>query len=90
MPKMTVGQLIRKRREDLALTQSDLGKLLGLKYGNFIGMLETGKASFPLSRALDYAEALDLEPAVLLEIFFEEMYPELMPYLHFVKTKENG
>lgn len=92
-----IGQLIRTRREDLGLTQNDLGRLLGLKYGNFIGMLETGKAAFPMARVLDYAKALEVDPPDLLRVVFQEMFPDLIPYITFhapatkaEKTRKTG
>lgn len=85
-----IGDLIRRQRESMGLTQADLAKQLGYGYGNFIGMLETGKAKFPLPRAVDYAKVLGIDPPKFLKMIFKEYYPEMLPYLTFEAPPKKG
>lgn len=81
----SIGKLIKDYRERRNLTQNDLGRKLGYKYGNFVGMIETGASQFPLGKCLDYADALDIDRTLFIETAMKELYPELVPYLKFVK-----
>ncbi len=78
-----IGDFIKKNRERLKLTQAELGKALGYRYGNFIGYLENGKAVFPLDKWEEYAEVLQVDKHDFLEIILREKYPSMMPYMSF-------
>lgn len=84
-----IGDFIKKRREELKLTQADLGKALGYRYGNFVGYLENGKAVFPLDKWEEYASVLKVEKHHFLEIVLQDKYPSMSPYLHFHPATEN-
>ncbi len=84
-----IGIFIKKNRERLKLTQAELGKALGYRYGNFIGYLENGKAVFPLDKWEEYAQVLQVEKHVFLEIILQEKYPSMMPYMSFHSLEEN-
>lgn len=79
----SIGSVIKKRREELKMTQSELGKALGYRYGNFIGYLENGKTVFPLDKWEEYAEVLQIPKHEFLELIFSEKYPDMMEYLSF-------
>ncbi len=79
----SIGAFIKKRREELKLTQTELGKTLGYRYGNFIGYLENGRAAFPVEKWEEYAEVLHTPKHEFLEIVFQEKYPSMMDYLDF-------
>lgn len=83
-----VGDFIKKRREELKLTQAALAKKLGYRYGNFIGYIENGKAVFPVERWEEYAEVLQAEKHVFLEIVLRDKYPDMIAYLSFHKVSE--
>ncbi len=65
------------------MTQTELGKALGYRYGNFIGYLENGRAVFPMEKWEDYAEVLQAPKHEFLEIVLREKYPGILAYLDF-------
>lgn len=83
-----IGDFIKKNRERLKLTQAELGKALGYRYGNFIGYLENGKAVFPLDKWEEYAEVLQVDKHAFLEIILRDKYPSMMPYMSFHPAAE--
>lgn len=85
-----IGDFIKKNRERLKLTQAELGKALGYRYGNFIGYLENGKAVFPLDKWEEYAEVLQVEKHFFLEIIMREKYPSMIPYMHFHPAEKHA
>lgn len=80
---ITIGACIKKRREELKMTKSELGKALGYRYGNFIGYLENGRTVFPLDKWEEYADVLQIPKHEFLEIIFREKYPDMIKYLSF-------
>lgn len=84
----SIGDFIKKNRERLKLTQAELGKALGYRYGNFIGYLENGKAVFPLDKWEEYAEVLQVNKHAFLEIILHEKYPSMLPYMSFHPAEE--
>ncbi|MBN1224518.1 MAG: helix-turn-helix transcriptional regulator [Candidatus Aminicenantes bacterium] len=83
-----IGKLIKDYRERRNLTQNDLGRRLGYKYGNFIGMIETGASQFPLGKCIEYADALGIDRTVFIETAMKDLYPELIPYIKFVSPDQ--
>lgn len=77
------GIFMKKRREALSLTQADLAKKLGYRYGNFIGYLENGKAVFPVEKWEEYADVLQVDKHVFLKLVIESKYPDMIPFLDF-------
>ena len=82
-PVNRTGKMIRQYREKQQLTQQELAKDLGYKYGNFIGMLEGGNAVFPLAKGkwLDYAKAIEADPTEFLVAALCDVHPEMEQYL---------
>jgi hypothetical protein len=76
-----IGRFIKKRREEMGLSQVALGKLLQYQYGNYIAMIEAANASFPLERWRDYADALQVPRHEFLKLVLEDAFPEMMPYI---------
>jgi transcriptional regulator with XRE-family HTH domain len=60
-------EIIAARRTELAMTQTELARAIGLKHPNFISMVESQKAQFPLSRVLQFAEVLEMDPTWFVE-----------------------
>ena len=81
--RMTVGQLLKQKREELKMTQSELGSALGYRYGNFIGYLENGKAVFPLEKWEEYADVLQIPKHLFLEVLLSERFPNMLRFISF-------
>ena len=77
------GKMISEYREKNGLTQMDLAKELGYKYGNFIGMLESGSSVFPLANGkwLEYAKVIEADPTEFLIAALCDVHPSMEPYL---------
>lgn len=84
----SIGALIKKRREELKMTQTQLGKALGYRYGNFVGYLENGKAVFPIEKWEEYAEVLQIPKHDFLAILFREKFPGMLAYVDFHPARE--
>jgi transcriptional regulator with XRE-family HTH domain len=61
-----VGGVIRRRREDIGLSQEELGHLCDL-HRTYIGSVERGERNLTLSSLLAIAHALQLSPHELLQ-----------------------
>ncbi|WP_419663859.1 uncharacterized protein Dvar_40880 [Desulfosarcina variabilis str. Montpellier] len=81
--KNRIGKMIRKYRDRNELTQLDFAKQIGYNYGNFIGMIESGRSVFPLAKGkwLEYAQAIEADPTEFLLYALCDVYPEMEPYL---------
>lgn len=76
-----MAELIKSRREELGMTQAQLAAKIGYKYGNFISMLESQNAEFPLDKWSRFADALELSRPFFLQKCFEAAYPEMLMYI---------
>ncbi|MGD1275770.1 MAG: helix-turn-helix transcriptional regulator [Tepidisphaeraceae bacterium] len=63
---LILGQAIRLRREDIGLSQDDLGHLSGL-HRTYVGGVERGERNLTLGSLLTLCHALQLTPHELLE-----------------------
>ncbi|WP_079699409.1 helix-turn-helix domain-containing protein [Provencibacterium massiliense] len=55
-----LGQKIKKRREELGLSQEDLAKILGYKHKSSINKIELGAADVPRAKVPAFAKALGM------------------------------
>lgn len=55
-----IGQKIKKRREELGLSQEDLAKILGYKHKSSINKIELGAADVPRAKVPAFAKALGM------------------------------
>ena len=60
------GDLVRQRRKELQLTQEAVAELSGLSR-NYVNELENGKYNVTLNTLVKVAQALEIDPAKLLE-----------------------
>ena len=63
---MQVSETIRKRREELGLTQDELARLTGYKSRSSINKIEQGENDLPRQKVELFAEALRIPPARLM------------------------
>jgi transcriptional regulator with XRE-family HTH domain len=86
--KNELGRFLRMRREELGLSQLQLARALGYKWGNFIGMIETGSAMFPFDRWDDFAKELQIPKHEFLRLVMSELFPKVLPYVQFIEGPE--
>ncbi len=63
---MTLYDRIRKRREELEISQDELAKKLGYKSRSTIAKIESGENDITQSKIVAFAKALNVTPAYLM------------------------
>lgn len=61
-----IGNRVKKRREELGLTQLELAKKLGYNSKSTVCKVESGVHDITQTNIMKYAEALDTTPAYLM------------------------
>jgi len=69
--------IVKERREQLGLSQVELGRALGIASGEFLCMVESGKRHFALDNIPRLAAVLQLDPAELCRCAWFEAAPSL-------------
>lgn len=64
---MAIGDQIKRRREELGLTQEELAKRLGYKSKSTINKIELGINDIPQKKIVAFADALETSVADLME-----------------------
>ena len=70
-----IGSIIRSRRIELDMTQEELANKLGYKSKSTINKIELGINDIPQSKIVQFANALDTTPSVLMG--WVEVTPEV-------------
>ena len=63
---MTVGDRIRRRREELEMSQDELAKRLGYKSRSSINKIERDASGLPQRKIADIAKALQTTPGYIM------------------------
>ena len=63
---MNIGERIRKRREELNMTQDDLARAAGYKSRSSINKIEVDGRGLPQNKIVDIAKALKVTPSYLM------------------------
>ena len=63
---MGIGDMIKKRREELKLTQEELAEKLGYKSRSSINKIESGINELPQSKIVEFAKVLKTTPSYLM------------------------
>lgn len=73
-----LAQFLSKRIDALRGTrnQAEIAKIVGYKTPNVITMLKTGATKLPIDRVPSMARALEVDPAMLLRLTFEQAFNE--------------
>lgn len=71
----TIGNRIRKRREELGLSQDELGKRIGYKSRSSINKIELGHRNLTQSKIKAIADALETTPSYIMG--WDENNPQL-------------
>lgn len=75
--QMTAGEMIKEARLEKDMTQHELGRLLGFRQGNFVGMFEKGRSAIPIDRIPEICRLLDLNPYLMFKLVLRERAPEM-------------
>ena len=63
---MGIGDMIKKRREELGMTQEELAEKLGYKSRSSINKIESGINDLPQSKIVEFAKVLKTTPSYLM------------------------
>lgn len=69
---MKIGNLIKKRREELGMSQEELATKLGYKSRSSINKIELGKNDITQHKVVEFARALQTTPSYLMGWITEE------------------
>lgn len=72
---MNTADIIKKRREELGLSQEELAEKLGYKSRSSINKIELGLSDIPFAKIPSFAKALDIKPEVLMGWTEEKTQP---------------
>jgi transcriptional regulator with XRE-family HTH domain len=70
-------KIITRRRQELALTQTELARRLGYPNVNFISQVESGKSKMPVEKAAEVAVALEIDKKWFAECVLLERFPTI-------------
>jgi len=62
----SIGEVVRRRREDIGLSQDELGHLCGL-HRTYIGSIERGERNLTLDSLMAISSALQMKPHEILQ-----------------------
>lgn len=86
----TIGERIKKRREELNMTQAELARILGYKSRTSVYKMELGERGLPQKKIKQIAEALHTTPEYIMG-WEEKPKDELDQGAHKIKiTKSDG
>ena len=96
---MTVGDRIRRRREELEMSQDELAKRLGYKSRSSINKIERDASGLPQRKIADIAKALQTTPGYIMgwveketskkiDITTDVIYRAIMIYINFIRYHE--
>lgn len=71
---MTIGKRIRRRREELGLSQEDLARMMGYSGRASISVVELDKRDITWENVCKYAKALKCSPSYLMK--WEDPIPD--------------
>jgi transcriptional regulator with XRE-family HTH domain len=72
-----VATVVRKRRNELNISQQALSDMLGYRNGQFVSNVERGLCSVPTKKVKEVAELLKLDPEDLIEAILADKEKEL-------------
>ena len=77
------GKWLREQREHLGISQRELARRVNVDYYTFISQIEAGRGRVPAERLEDWADALEIEPAVfaktLMKFYDYHTYKLIFP-----------
>ena len=63
---MEIGERIKARREELAMSQDELARMVGYKWRSSINKIELGSQRIPQKKIVEIARALRVTPSYLM------------------------
>jgi len=73
-----VAKIVRIKRAEVGLSQTDLSKICNYKNGQFVSNVERGLCSIPAKKLKIFAKALNLEPNILVKAMLRDEWIYLM------------
>lgn len=76
-----IGATIKRRRQELSMTQKDLGVKLGLNYYTMISQVENGYVTLPPALWAEVADALALDRVEWVATCLDHLHPDIFAAL---------
>lgn len=76
-PIRSLPEFIRRRRNELNLTQTDVAQAVGVQSPDFISLIEQGLRNLSLDRIPMLAQVLQVEAVELCKMALEQQFPLL-------------
>jgi transcriptional regulator with XRE-family HTH domain len=77
------GKWLREQREKVGISQRELARRVNVEYYTFISQIEAGRGRVPAERQEDWADALEIEPAIfaktLMKFYDHHTYKLIFP-----------
>ncbi len=76
MKKVSLADFIRNEIDNSDLSQKEIAQMVGFNSPNIITMIKLGNSKLAINRIPRLAKALNIDPAKLLKMAYEEYDPE--------------
>ena len=86
---MSIGERIKKCREELGLSQEELAKKIGYSSRSTINKIEKGLSDISQSKVIEFAKALNTTPEYLMELTDEKHEKLDGVYFNFAKKAQD-
>jgi transcriptional regulator with XRE-family HTH domain len=73
--QLSLSEFIRRRRNELSLTQAHVALRMGFKSPDYISLLEQGMRNLDLDKVPALAGILQIDAAMLCKMALEDQYP---------------
>ncbi len=73
--RVLIGEMLRRQRESLDISQRQIGERSGIDNFNFISMIESGINTVPFARIPEFVSAYELDP-VFVGVLVKFLYPD--------------
>ena len=89
LTQMAAGYILKKKREEMGRSQTDIANLLNLKNYNYISMLETGRSNIPTKKITSFITNYGFEQKYI-KAFIKKIEPDIWDITIKILEEEIG
>lgn len=75
---LTLSELIKQQQEGLGLADMALAEAIGYSNAAVIRLIKTGQMRLPINKARLLAQALEVEPSMVMKVLLREISPDAL------------